>query len=53
MKPIVASLLNIQILEGSLLTGFGVDQSSRLIDLVQHFQQHREAEPDLNFWILW
>ncbi|UHG94945.1 hypothetical protein [Spirosoma oryzicola] len=49
MKSIVAFLLAIQLLGSSLLPGFGIDQSSRLIDLVQHFQQHQATNPDLGF----
>lgn len=49
MKSIVAFLLAIQVLGSSLLPGFGVDQSAKLVDLVQHFEQHRQTEPHLNF----
>ncbi|GAB4025421.1 hypothetical protein [Spirosoma koreense] len=49
MKSIVAFLLAIQVLGSSLLPGFGIDQSAKLVDLVQHFQQHRQTEPDLSF----
>ena len=36
-------------LGGSLLPGFGSDQSAHLGDLVQHYQQHRKTDPGLSF----
>ncbi|WP_460963325.1 hypothetical protein [Spirosoma litoris] len=49
MKALVAIMLACQMLGSSLLPGFGIDQSTRLVDLVQHYQQHRQTEPDLGF----
>jgi hypothetical protein len=36
-------------LGGSLLPGFGIDQSAHWGDLVLHFQQHRQNDPSLSF----
>ncbi|MBN8822207.1 MULTISPECIES: hypothetical protein [unclassified Spirosoma] len=49
MKSLVAFLLTCQLLGSSLFPSFGIDQSDRLFDLVQHYQQHRQTEPDLGF----
>jgi len=49
MKSIVAFLLAGLVLGSSLLPGFGVDQSAKLVDLVQHYQEHRQTEPELSF----
>jgi hypothetical protein len=49
MKALVAFILATQVLVSSLLPGFGVDQSAKLVDLAQHYQQHRKTEPDLGF----
>lgn len=49
MKSLVAFLLAGLILGSSLLPGFGVDQSAKLVELIQHYQQHRETDPDLGF----
>jgi hypothetical protein len=49
MKSIVAFLLAGLVLGSSLLPGFGVDQSAKLVDLMQHYQEHRNTEPDLSF----
>ena len=49
MKLVVAIVLSCWILGGSLLPGFGIDQSAHLGDLVQHYQQHRKADPGLSF----
>ncbi|WP_026261824.1 hypothetical protein [Spirosoma panaciterrae] len=49
MKSFVAFMLACQMLGSSLLPGFGIDQSTRLVDLVQHYRQHRQTEPDLSF----
>ncbi|QMW01009.1 hypothetical protein [Spirosoma foliorum] len=49
MKSIVAFLLAGLVLGSSLLPGFGVDQSARLVDLVEHYQEHRQTEPELGF----
>ena len=49
MKSLVALLLAGLILGSSLLPGFGVDQSTKLVELIQHYQQHRKTEPDLSF----
>ena len=45
----MAFLLAGLVLVSSLLPGFGVDQSAKLIDLIQHFQEHRQTEPQLSF----
>ncbi|GAB3759818.1 hypothetical protein [Spirosoma pomorum] len=49
MKALVAFILATQILVSSLLPGFSVDQSTKLVDLVQHYQQHRKTVPNLSF----
>ena len=49
MRSMVAFLLAGLVLGSSLLPGFGVDQSAKLVDLVQHYQEHRQTEPDLGF----
>ncbi|UFH53266.1 hypothetical protein [Spirosoma sp. KNUC1025] len=49
MKSLVALLLSGLILGSSLLPGFGVDQSAKLVELIQHYRQHRQADPDLSF----
>ncbi|MBD2755224.1 hypothetical protein [Spirosoma validum] len=49
MKSLVAFLLAGLILGSSLLPGFGVDQSAKLVELIQHYQQHRKTDPDLSF----
>lgn len=49
MRSFVAVVFAGWILIGSLLPGFGIDQSSRLSDLVQHYQQHREEDPGISF----
>lgn len=49
MKSFVALLLAGLMLGSSLLPGFGVDQSTKLVELIQHYQQHRKTEPDLSF----
>ncbi|MVM31938.1 hypothetical protein GO755_17950 [Spirosoma sp. HMF4905] len=48
MKSIVAFLLAGLILGSSLLPGFGVDQSTKLVELIQHYQQHVKADHDHN-----
>lgn len=48
MRSFVAVVFAGWILIGSLLPGFGIDQSARLGDLVQHYQQHREENPKLS-----
>ncbi|RRB07489.1 hypothetical protein [Larkinella rosea] len=50
MKSVVALLLVLQMLGSGLLPGFGIDQSTKLVDLLQHFQHHRQTEPDLGFF---
>ncbi|GAB4041626.1 hypothetical protein GCM10028774_50320 [Spirosoma jeollabukense] len=45
----VAFLLAGLVLGSSLLPGFGVDQSAKLVDLIQHYQEHRQTEPELSF----
>ena len=49
MKSVVAIVLSCWILGGSLFSGFSVDQSARLGDLVHHYQQHRQDNTDLSF----
>lgn len=49
MRSIVALVLACWMLGGSLLPGFGIDQSAHLGDLVQHYQQHRKANSRLSF----
>lgn len=49
MKSIVAFVLACWMLGGSLLPGFGIDQSAHLGDLVQHYQQHQRADIKLSF----
>ncbi|GAB4011258.1 hypothetical protein EXU85_06280 [Spirosoma sp. KCTC 42546] len=49
MKSIVAFLLAGLILGSSLLPGFGVEQSTKLVELIQHYQQHEKASPGLSF----
>ena len=49
MKSIVAFLLAGLILGSSLLPGFGVEQSTKLVELIQHYQHHVEEEPNLSF----
>lgn len=49
MKAVVAFLLAVQVLTSSLLPGFGVDQSAKLVDLIQHFREHRQTDPTLSF----
>lgn len=49
MKSVVAFVLSCWILVGSLFPGFSVDQSARLGDLVQHYQQHRQDNVGLRF----
>ena len=36
-------------LGGSLLPGFGLDQSAHWADLMLHYQHHRQSDPDLSF----
>lgn len=49
MKSIVACLLAGLMVGSSLLPGFGVEQSTKLVELIQHYQQHVKAAPDLSF----
>lgn len=49
MKSIIACLLACLMMGSSLLPGFGVEQSTKLVELIQHYQQHAEAEPGLSF----
>lgn len=50
MKAVLAFLMACQILGSSWLPGVGIDQSARVVDLVQHYHHHREAAPGLGFW---
>lgn len=50
MKALVAIILATQVLVSSLLPGFGVDQSAKLVDLAQHFSEHRQSNPTLGFF---
>ena len=36
-------------LGSSLLPGFGVEQSAKVVELIQHYQHHRQEAPDLSF----
>lgn len=45
----VAILLAGLILGSSLLPGFGFDQSTKLVDLLQHYTKHRQESPELSF----
>ena len=49
MKSVVAFVLACWMLGGSLLPGFGIDQSAHWGDLVQHYQQHRKTDIKLSF----
>ena len=49
MKSIIACLLACLMVGSSLLPNFGVEQSTKLVELIQHYQQHAEAEPGLGF----
>ena len=49
MKSFVAFLLAGLVLGSSLLPGFGIDQSTKLVKLIQHYQQHRETDTQLSF----
>ncbi|PRY44246.1 hypothetical protein CLV58_103215 [Spirosoma oryzae] len=49
MKPIVAFFLACWILGGSLLPGFGIDQSAHLGDLMEHYQEHKKLDAHLSF----
>jgi len=49
MKSIVALLLAGLILGSSLLPGFSIDQSAKWVELMQHYEQHREADAQLSF----
>lgn len=49
MKSMIACLLACLMVGSSLLPGFGVEQSAKLVVLLQHFQKHAKTEPDLSF----
>ncbi|WP_461080620.1 hypothetical protein [Spirosoma flavus] len=49
MKSILALWMTMLMLGSSLFPGFGVDQSNKVVDLIQHFQEHRKTEPALSF----
>lgn len=49
MKSILAILLVHLMLGSSLLPGFGIDQSARWVELVNHYQQHRQTDASLGF----
>jgi hypothetical protein len=49
MRSFFAVVLACWMLGGSLLPGFGIDQSAHWGDLMLHFQQHRQADPNLSF----
>ncbi|GAB3997170.1 hypothetical protein GCM10028807_41670 [Spirosoma daeguense] len=36
-------------LGSSLLPGFGVDQSYKVVDLLKHYKEHQQTEPELGF----
>ncbi len=45
----IACLLACLMMGSSLLPGFGVEQSTKLVVLIQHFQKHAKTEPGLGF----
>ncbi|ADB39189.1 hypothetical protein [Spirosoma linguale] len=49
MKSIVALLLAGLMLGSSLLPGFGIDQSAKWVELLQHYEHHRETDTQLGF----
>jgi hypothetical protein len=49
MKSIVALLLATLMLGSSLLPGFSIDQSAKWVELVQHYEQHRQTDAQLGF----
>ncbi|GAB3575074.1 hypothetical protein GCM10027578_38670 [Spirosoma luteolum] len=49
MKSVIALLLSCWLLAGSLLPGFGLDQSTHWGDLMTHYREHRRQIPDLSF----
>ncbi len=49
MKSFVAIVLTSLILGSSFLPGFGIDQSARWGELVQHYQQHQQTDAGLSF----
>lgn len=49
MRSVIAFVLACWMLGGSLLPGFGIDQSAHWGDLMLHFQQHRQTDPSLSF----
>jgi len=49
MKAVVAYLLVGLILGNSLIPGFGLDQSARMVELMQHYGHHRVEQPGLGF----
>lgn len=49
MKALVAYLLVGLLLGNSLIPGFGLDQSARLVELMQHYGHHQDEQPDLGF----
>ncbi|MBO0939946.1 hypothetical protein J2I47_25595 [Fibrella sp. HMF5335] len=50
MKSIVAILLVHLILGSNLLPGFGIDQSARWVELVNHYQEHRQTDVHLGLY---
>lgn len=49
MKSMIACLLASLMIGSSLLPGFGVEQSTKLVELIQHYQQHVKDAPELGF----
>lgn len=49
MKSIVAFVLAGLMLGSSLLPGFSIDQSAKWVELVQHYEQHRQTDAQLGF----
>ncbi|MCX6216859.1 hypothetical protein [Spirosoma sp.] len=49
MKSIVALLLAGLMLGSSLLPGFGIDQSAKWVELMQHYKHHRQTDAQLSF----
>ena len=45
----IACLLACLMMGSSLLPGFGVEQSTKLVELIQHYNEHASDEPGLSF----
>jgi hypothetical protein len=49
MKSLVVMLLAGLMVGSSLLPGFSIDQSAKWVDLLQHYDQHRQTDSKLGF----